>query len=316
MTSIEKAFIIIRVGIITSQKIITFYEKYKAIDVTFSKEIIQVTGLVTQQVHLKCGSDFWPCVLYSSSFQGAKVVASTKSGLINKLQATNNSVSLRFCFKSSDHEAPVTFFVSARVAGYSPYGGSEDVALFNLQYTQRPPDALIEIVGRVLDANVNSAKRKDERINLVPDTIRKLKIIAKEAAVFIQGVPRRCMLRDVSFSGAKIIMVGVAKFLVDREAGLRIDFEDPRESFLIKGMFVRSETVEGRKELIALAIEFTGPVPMGYKVRLNEYFGLKSDLKGDSSVSEMPAPPPPEKPKPPPPAESKPPAGAAAGNKE
>ena len=278
-------------GLITSQKITTFYEKYKAIDVTFSKEIIQVTGLVTQQVHLKCGGDFWPCVLYSSSFQGAKLVANIQSGLIKKLQTTNNSISLRFCFKSSDREAPVTFFVAARVAGYSPYGGSEEVALFNLQYTQRPPDDLIEIMGRVLDANVNSAKRKDERINLTPETIRKMRIIAKEAAVFIQGVPRRCMLRDVSFSGAKIIMVGVAKFLVNREAGLRIDFEDPRESFLIKGMFIRSETVEGRKDLIALAVEFNDPVPMGYKVRLNEYFGAKSDLKGDVSVSEMPMQP-------------------------
>ncbi|MCL1812450.1 MAG: PilZ domain-containing protein [Treponema sp.] len=294
-------------GVITSQKITTFYEKYKSIDVTFSKEIIQVTGLVTQQVHLKCGSDFWPCVIYSSSFQGAKVAANTQSGLIQKLQATNNSTSLRFCFKLSDRGAPVTFFVSARVAGYSPYGGSEGVALFNLQYTQRPPDDLIEIIGRVLDANVNSAKRKDERINLSPDTIRRLKIVAKEAAVFIQGVPRRCMLRDVSFSGAKIIMVGVAKFLVNRDAGLRIDFEDPKESFLIKGIFVRSETVEGRKDLIALAVEFNDPVPMGFKVRLNEFFGLKTDLKGETSVSEIPV----QK------AAEKPPATeAAAGNKE
>ena len=271
-------------GLITGQKINTFYEKYKAIDVTFSKEIIQVTGLVTQQVHLKCSGDFWPCVIYSSSFQGAKVAANTQSGLIQKLQTTNNSISLRFCFKSADRDAPVTFFVAARVSGYAPYGGSKEVALFNLQYTQRPPDDLIEIIGRVLDANVSSAKRKEDRILLTPDSIRKLKIIAKEAAVFIQGVPRRCMFRDISFSGAKIIMVGVAKFLVNREATLRVDFDDPRESFSIKGTFVRSEVVEGRKELIALAIEYSDAVPMGYKVRLNEYFG--SIIKGDASGNE------------------------------
>ena len=299
MTSIEKVFIVKEMSLITGQKITTFYEKYKAIDVTFSKEIIQVTGLVTQQVHLKCGGDFWPCVIYSSSFQGAKVAANTQSGLTQKLQSTNNSISLKFCFKSLDRDAPLTFFVSARVAGFAPYGGSKDVALFNLQYTQRPPDDLIEIIGKVLDANVSSAKRKDERIVLVPDTIRRLRIIAKEAAVFIQGVPRRCMLRDVSFSGAKIIMVGVAKFLVNREAGLRIDFDDPRESFLIKGTFVRSESVEGRKDLIALAVEFVDPVPMGYKVRLNEFFGSRSDTKGETSGSEVPAQTMQEKPAPP-----------------
>jgi hypothetical protein len=82
-------------GVLTSQKITVFYERFKSIEVTFTKEIIQVTGLLTQQVHLKCVSDFWPCVIYSSSFQGAKIVANVKSGLQGKLQQANNYVSLR-----------------------------------------------------------------------------------------------------------------------------------------------------------------------------------------------------------------------------
>jgi hypothetical protein len=261
-------------ALVTSQKIATYYERYKAIDVTFTKEIIQVTGLVTQQVHLKCVSDFWPCVIYSTSFGGAKVVVNTQTGLVGKLQPANNMVSLRFCFKNAESGNTVTFFVASRVAGYSPYGGSKDIALFTLIFTQRPPDDLIEIIGRVLDANVNSAKRKEERIILNPDSIRKMNLLTKETAIFIQGVPRRCILRDLSFSGAKLIMMGVAKFLVDREAALRVDFDDPRESFLLKGKFVRTEAVEGRKELIALAIQFTdNTIPMGYKIRLNDYIG-------------------------------------------
>jgi hypothetical protein len=133
---------------------------------------------------------------------------------------------------------------------------------------------LIEIIGRVLDANVNSAKRKDERILITAEVIRKMSLLAKETAVFIQGVPRRCILRDLSFSGAKLIMMGVAKFLVNREAALRIDFDDPRESFLLRGSFIRAEDVEGRKELIALAVQFTDTiVPMGYKMRINDYLG-------------------------------------------
>jgi hypothetical protein len=67
-------------------------------------------------------------------------------------------------------------------------------------------------------------------------------------------------------------MMGVAKFLVNRDMGLRLDFDDPRESFQIRGKFIRSETVEGRKELIALAILFDeSQVPMGYKIRLNDF---------------------------------------------
>jgi hypothetical protein len=67
-------------------------------------------------------------------------------------------------------------------------------------------------------------------------------------------------------------MMGVAKFLVNKDVALRVDFDEPRESFLIRGTFIRSEMVEGRKDLVALAMEFTEKlVPMGFKIRINEY---------------------------------------------
>jgi Tfp pilus assembly protein PilZ len=224
--------------------------------------------------------------IYSSSFTDAKVVSNIKSGLLNKLQQANNMVSLRFCFKNPDNGTPVPFFVSAKCLGYTPYGDSKDAAVFNLQFTQRPPDDLIEIMGRMLDANINSAKRKDERILITPESIRRLHLSSKDTAVFIQQVPRRCILRDLSFSGAKIIMMGVSKFLVDKDVALRIDFDDPREAFLIPGKFVRAEDVEGRKELLALGIVFNEKqVPMAYKIRINDYLGqVKVENRGDQNT--------------------------------
>lgn len=272
-------------GILNSQKITEYYERYKSIDVTFTKEIIQVTGLITREVYLKCISDFWPCVVFSLSFQGAKVVANIKSGLIEKLRQANNSASLRFCFKTADSNSPVTFFVSARSVGYAPYSGSQDVAIFTLQFTQRPPDDLIEIIGRLLDANINSKKRREERIPITTDSVRKLRLLSKETASFIQGVPRRCILRDLSFSGAKLIMMGVAKFLVGKEAALRIDFDDPQESYLIRGKFIRADIVEGRKEMLAPVMLFDETqVPMGYKIRLNDFLSqIRADNRGGDS---------------------------------
>ena len=276
-------------AILTKQKIGEYYERYKGIDVTFSKEIIRVSGLIANQVYLKCVGDFWPCVIFSTSFESAKVIVNIKSGILPKLERANNTVSLRFCFKNQDTGNPVTFFINTRSLSYSPYGGSQDVAIFTLQFTQRPPDDLIEIMGRILDANINSAKRREERITINPDSIRKLSISSKESAVFIQGVPRYCIIRDISFSGAKLIMMGVAKFLVDKDAALRVDFEDPRESFLLKGKFLRSELVEGRKDLVALVVVFDeSVVPMGYKIRINDYL---SKVRADSRGTEKPPAP-------------------------
>ena len=311
-------------GILTSQKIVEYYERFKSIDVTFTREIITVTGLITNQVYLKCVGDFWPCVIYSSSFQGAKIVTNIKSGILQKMERANNMVSLRFCFKVSEKGNPVTFFVNTKSTGYASYGGSQDVALFTLQFTQRPPDDLIEIMGRILDANIASAKRREERIMITPETVRKMNILSKEVAVFIQGVPRHCILRDISFSGSKLIMMGVAKFLLNRDVSLRIDFDDPRESFLLKGTFIRSEAVEGRKDLIALAVIFNEQsVPMGYKVRLNDYLsqiragerapGEDAGKKAGSAHQTQPAAPA-AQPAPassPPPAQAKPPSPQA-----
>jgi hypothetical protein len=271
-------------GVLNAQKITSYYERFKGVDVTFTKDMIETTGLFTDQVHLKCGSYFWPCVFYATSFQSAKIVANIKSGLLDKLQKANNSVSIRLCFKSPENGAPLTFFVAGRVMGTAPYKDSTDVVMLNILFTQRPPDDLIEIVGRVFDANVSSSKRKSERIIFTVDTHRKLKLVSKETVAFIQGVPRRCILREMSFSNAKIVMMGVAKFLVDKEAALRFDFDDPRESFLVKGKFVRSESVEGKKEMLALAMHYDETqVPMGYKIRINEYF---STVRADNRVND------------------------------
>ena len=277
-------------GIVTSQRISILFDRFKDIDVTFTKEIIQVTGLLTQQIHLKCGNDFWPCVVYSASFEGAKVVANVKTGLQAKLQTTNNYVNLRFCFKTPGETNALTFFIPGRVAASAPYGNSQDVNMFTIQFSNRPPDDFIEIVGRVLDANVNSSKRKDIRIPLNQDNVRKLNIKSTETTVFTQGVPRRCILRDISFSGSKIIMVGLAKFLLDKEAAIRIDFNDPQEVFLLKGKFIRVENVEGKKEMIALGLVFyDASVPMGFKIRLNDMLSsTRADFRG-SMDEESPA---------------------------
>ena len=295
MTTLPKHRIIHVMGILTSQKINAYYDLFRSIDVVYSKEIIQVTGLVTNQVYLKCVGDFWPCAIYSSSFQGAKVVVNIKTGIIQKLERANNMISLRFCFKNAETGNTVTFFINTKAAGYAPHGGSEDIVLLKLQFAQRPPDDFIEIMGRILDANVNSAKRREERIFITPDSIRKLNI-TKESSIFIEKVPRHCIVRDISFSGVKIIMMGVAKFLVNKEAILRLEFDEPRDIFMIKGKFLRSESVEGRKELVSLVLLFDENVtPMGYKIRINDYL---SQVRAENRGVEKAGNPPEAKPAP------------------
>ncbi len=270
-------------AILTSQQISKYYDTFRTLDVTFTKEVIKTTALLPQQVCLKCVGEQWPCVIYSTSFSGAKILASAKSTLGERIKRANNMVSLRFCFKISDKTDPRAFFVAGKVTGFAPYAQSNgDLQFINIQYTQRPPDDLIEILGRLLDANINSTRRREDRILLNPDSMRKLCLASRDTVVFVQGVPRKCILRDLSFSGAKVIIVGLAKFLVGKDCTLRIDMEEPRESLEIKGSIVRFEDVEGRKDLAAVAIHFEeGSVPMSYKLHVNDFLGQVRQSRTD-----------------------------------
>lgn len=260
-------------ALLTSQQISKYYDTFKTIDVTFTKEVIKTTALQPQQVCLKCVGEQWPCVIYSSSFSGAKLLASAKTQLVERIKGANNMVSLRFSFKISEKTDPRAFFVAGKVTGFAPYAQSnEDLQFISIQYTQRPPDDLIEILGRLLEANVNSARRRDERILLTADSMRRIGLQSKDTVVFIQGVPRKCIIRDLSFCGAKVIVVGLAKFLVGKECLLRTEFEDPRQALDIRGKVVRFEDVEGRKDLAAVAVQFdVQHIPMNYKIHINDF---------------------------------------------
>ncbi len=219
------------------------------------------------------------------------MVASSKQAFMDRVKKANNLLSLRFCFKNPDKVEPMSFFIAARVAGVSPYAQSGgDLQFVSILFTQRPPDDFIEILGRVLDANINSTRRRDERILLTPDSMRRIGLVAKETFLFVQGVPRKCILRDLSFSGCKALIVGIAKFLVGKGCSIKIEMDDPRESLEIKGTIVRYEDVEGRKDLTAIAVKFDErAVPMTYKMHINDCLSQVRQSRGEEA--EHPADP-------------------------
>lgn len=257
---------------------------------TFTKEVIRATALVPEQVYLKCAGQTWPCVIYSSSFVKARVIVNAKSGILESLQNAKNLVQLRFGFLEVNKQEPFMFFVSGKSTGYNQHGNSPDFVIISISYSQRPPDDLVAILGRFLDANVNSARRKEERILLEPNAIRELSLITTNTIAYIQGLPRKCILRDISFSGAKIIIMGITKFLIDREIFIKMEFDDPAEVYLIKGRSMRGEEVERRKDLVALGVSFEPTtLPMTYKMRLNDYlnkFKIENRIKDDEEGEE------------------------------
>lgn len=263
-------------GIVTSQQLTRYYELYRDTEVTFSKEVIKTLHMDPRQVYVKCTDSQWPCIINSTSFLGAKIIIGSKGGAYARLSKEKGTVNLRFCFSQGEKQ-PISFFVSARVQDIVPYMESADLAIVNLTYIQRPPDDLIELIGRLLEANTNALRRRDERIPITEDSMRKLNLSKADSIVFVDNVPRHCIVRDISFSGAKILLLGVAQFLTNKNIILRLEFDDPHEIISLPASVVKTDMAQGRKDIIVVCIQYdAAKIPITYKLHINNYLtGLR-----------------------------------------
>lgn len=258
-------------GVATRQQLERYYDMYRDTEITFSKEIIKTLCLDPRQIYLKCHGGQWPCIINSSSLIASRIIIGTKGGAYAALSKDNPTANLRFRFVQQGNQ-PLSFLVSAKVTEIKQYMTSADLAIVTLTFTQRPPDDLIETLGQLLEANVNAVRRKEERIIINADSKQRLNLIKEKTIVTIQNVPRNCILHDVSFSGAKVILVGIAHFLQNKEALIQFEFDEPHEIITIKGQIVSATEIEGRKDLSSVSIKYDDKsVPMAYKIRINAY---------------------------------------------
>jgi hypothetical protein len=260
-------------ALITAQQLTNYYNQLANIDVTFTKEVIKVIRLRSKETFVRALGLQWPCIIYSSSMVGAKIIANVDSDFSKKVAEANDLVSLRFSFDQIEKKDPLTFFVSAKVLAYSEYSDSHpELNFVTLKYTQRPSDDLITILGTLLEANINAKRRKEERIAINPETLRKLGLVSKNAVLLVDDKPRQCIVRDLSFSGALLIISGAAETMAQKDVKLKLGVSDDQSSLVIPGKIVRFEEIPERKGIGSVALQFAeGQVPMDYKLRLNDY---------------------------------------------
>ena len=259
-------------GLITSQQRSQFYELYKDREITFNRQIIEVLKLLPKEVFLKTQGDQLSCIVYSCSMAGAKIVASLKTKALQQIRLAGNSVSLRFAFQRNDKPEPLFFFVPAKVTNYTFYNAEKpDLYFLSLEYTTKPADDLIEMLGQLFDTSTNFKRRKDERIELNPANIKLIGIDGKEATLVLEQRASKCIIRDLSFSGSKVLLFGARPEHVQQTAVLQ--FSALKQQMLIPGTIVRFEEVVGRDDIGAFGIQFLADkTPMSYKLLINNTF--------------------------------------------
>ncbi|MBU8913264.1 MAG: PilZ domain-containing protein [Spirochaetales bacterium] len=255
----------------TSQQLSNYLRDFAETEVTFTKEVIHATRLNPSGVHLKCLGDQWPCVVHSLSMTSGKIITNLQSSLNERLQKANNMVSLRLSFSEADKAEPVAFFVKAKTTGFTPYGKERPNLYFaNLTFTQQPPDDLILVLGRMLEAKHNSKRRREWRLPLSASIVKRLGIVPGETTVTDNQSRKRAILRDVSFSGCKAIVADPSGDFLNKNVSVNLTFQDPDELFEIPASVCRSDPVEGHSGICVFGFQYEEErIPMAYKLRIN-----------------------------------------------
>lgn len=257
-------------SIATNQQLNNYYDFYRDREIAFTKNTIRALRMDPRQVYIKCNGSQWPCIVNSMSFLQTKIILGRQGGAFQEITKEGNpTVTLRLYFNEAEGE-PLIFFVTAKVIDVKPHQASKDLAVITLSYTQRPPDDFIYKIGQFIEVNADFEKYKKQRVPMNADTKRYLSVDKEETALWVQGVPRRCVLRDVAFDSAHVVFLGLAKFIQNKECILRIQFTDPFETVDVKGCITNCEAIAGRQDMVIAGIDFIeDQIPLSYKVHIS-----------------------------------------------
>lgn len=260
-----------------------YYEKYKDEIITFNYKLIDSIGLKPDKISLKCGTSSFPCILYSSSMNEARILAKLPNSFFNLLDEFRNRVSLRFTFHSG-YQKDISFFVVSKMRSYSKYECNEsDCYFLSIDFSDKPPRDLILILGGHIDTQVAIQKRMEERIVITSDNDKSLGIKIMENFLFIAGHGKKCILAEISIKSAKILICGSDnEFEAGTHAMLLMKAKGLESMGEMVGEISRSELINEDEGLYSVIIIFNDDmVPPMYKKWISECIEI---LKANSMV--------------------------------
>lgn len=264
-------------AILPAVKIQEYYEKYQTKEIFFNKSIRQETGLETSKIMLKMCGTMFPCVLYSCSMSYAKIVMNLDEEAFNMIQNAKNALTLHFSFLTEQQKCDIHFFVGCTTKALKSFkmnNGRDTSYIITLAFYQKPPDDLIEKLGKVLESIENFEKRKELRIKLDKKIANGMGFISQKALIEIDSINRPCIITDISASGCgAILMLLKPDLIVNKTIRVTFHLQDPKMPNLeLVGVVKRYEQVESKKLLYQIGILYDlEAIPYKYKNMINSY---------------------------------------------
>ncbi len=249
-----------------------YYEKYSDKEILFNKNIKECSYIEPQKTIIKIGYEEWSCVLYTCSMKNAKVIMNLNKKIFETLRASNNNVTIKFSFNPPDEKKPFAFYISSKIQGYKNFNQEDaNTYIVNIIFVQKPTDFLINTLGAIIDEHEKIDKRKDTRISLNTENLKHLGIESNNIVSKIDNIDRNCLVRNISASGAVVLLVAPPKLLINKKIILNLKIKGI--TFKLEGIINRYSEFLEKKALYEFGIQFEKEnIPVKFIKALNEYF--------------------------------------------
>lgn len=262
------------------------YQEYLDTELTYTKDVAVGLGLLPAESSLKWQGELHPCVVHSSSFRGAKVLIRLNASQWKAMEFGSKITTLTLTFLQPKTGKKELFQFNGNLQALQQHAAEGELSmLLSVVFNHRPPEGFLQAHGSYLSLKKEANQRREERIPMNAEAKELLGLSNLNTTVVVDHIERKCLLRDLSYNGARVILTGVAPFLVDKPFTLAVPMIG-RASLDIPGKILRAEAVEGHKGLAIIALGYhPDRVPVDYLRALQKGFKLGLGAKK--------APPPP-----------------------
>jgi hypothetical protein len=263
------------------------YQEYLDTELTYSKEVAAGLGLLPAEASLKWQGALFPCVVHSCSFRVAQVLVRLTEAKWKEMEAGSRigTLTLTFLQPKTAKKELFQFNGSLQVVQYHGAGEGELSVLMTVTFSHRPPEGFLQAHGSYLGLKKEANQRKEDRIPMTNQARDLMGLSNLNTTVTVDHIDRKCLIRELSYTGARAILTGVAPFLLDKPFALTVPMVDPHP-MSIPGRIVRAEPVEGHKGLAVIALGYhPDRVPVEYLRALQKGFKLGLGAKKPDHVA-------------------------------
>ena len=255
---------------LSAEKIAEYYHQYRYQEIRFDEKAIDASGLIQRELYLQCGESRWSCKIRTASLTGAKVeVKLTQEEIQSILAAGDVSVNYSFAGLKA-MPIPMSYTVDFVISDESSIVRLKtDAWVLSLSTTKQPPDYVIEVFGDLLRFRATSKGRQEERIEINANSAAQLGLKSMTTNITLDGVMNECVLRDLSFSGAAVLLSSGEK-KKPAKGILQLLFLKPDTIFELTGTVMRYQLEKGSSGSYFAGLRFEEAViPLDYKMRIN-----------------------------------------------